>query len=97
MPNPHVVAALAFQCNMLYKQLKTQTIHLAAKESREFDAGTGVVLVPQPNSKVFIHWLTDSGKMRSTFTMTYATQIFEKVKLINGLNEPTDINVIQIG
>lgn len=79
---------------MLYRSLKHQTITLGPKEDQEFDAGLGVVLVPQPNSKIFLHWFTDSGKLRQTYTMTFATQAEGKFKLINGLDKPTSIMAI---
>ena len=97
MLKQHVDADLAFQFNMLYTPLKNNIIQIGPKDSQELDAGLGVVLVPQSNSKVFIHWLTDSGKMRSTYTMTYATRVEGKCKLINGLDTAASIHVIQLG
>jgi hypothetical protein len=81
---------------MLYQPLKNHTIQLGPKDSTELDAQNGVVLVPQSNAKIFLHWLTDSGKMRSTYTMTYATRVEGKVKLINGLDIQTTVHVIQL-
>jgi outer membrane receptor for monomeric catechols len=81
---------------MLYRALKTIMIQLGPKESQDFDAQTGVVFVPQPNSKIYLHWLTESGKLRQTYTMTFATQAEGKLKLINGLDNPTSIQVIQV-
>ena len=82
---------------MLYQPLKYQIIQLGPKEERELDAGAGVVLAPQSSCKVFIHWLTESGKIRQTYTMTYPTRIEGKVKLINGQATAVSINAIQIG
>ena len=79
---------------MLYQALKNYSIQLGSKESVDLDARTGVVLVPQTSSKVFIHWLTDSGKIRSTFTMTYATRVEGKCQLINGFDKVISIQVI---
>jgi hypothetical protein len=81
---------------MLYQALKNNTINLGNKETVEFDAGAGVVFVPQPNSKIYLHWLTDSGKMRQTYTMTFDTKVTGKLKIINGLDNPTSIHVIHI-
>lgn len=92
-----VVVDLVSQYNMLYQSLKNHFITLSPKEEQELDAGLGVVLVPQSGAKVFLHWLTESGKMRSTFTMTYPTRVEGKVKLINGLNVQTAVHVIQLG
>jgi hypothetical protein len=82
---------------MLYRALKNHTIQLGSKETVSFDAQTGVVFVPQSNSKIFLHWLTDSGKLRQTYTMTYPTQVEGNLKVINGLDTPTSILVIQVG
>jgi len=81
---------------MLYKSLKHHNIQLEPKAKVEFDAGDGVILVPPTESKIFIHWLNDKGQLRNTFTMTFDTQITGKVRLINGLDKPATIHVIQI-
>jgi hypothetical protein len=91
-----VVVVVLFQRNMLYQALKNHFITIDPKESQDLDAQNGVVLVPQSGAKVFLHWLTDSGKIRSTYTMTYATRVEGKVKLINGLDTQTSIHVIQL-
>ncbi len=96
MPKPHADVAVPFRCNMLYQALKNYFITLGPQDSAELDAQNGVVLVPQSGAKVFLHWLTDSGKMRSTYTMTYPTRVEGKVKLINGFNVQTAIHVIQL-
>jgi hypothetical protein len=81
---------------MLYQALKNNFITLPPQGSIELDAQNGVVLVPQSGSKIYLHWLTESGKMRSTYTMTYTTRVEGKVKIINGLNSQTSIHVIQL-
>jgi hypothetical protein len=81
---------------MLYRALKNTTINLGSKETVEFDAGEGVVFVPQSNSKIYLHWLTDSGKIRQTYTMTFDTRVTGKLKIINGLDNPTSVHVIQL-
>lgn len=81
---------------MLYQPLKTRIVSLEGKKSQDLDAQTGAVLVPENGSKIFIHWLTDKGQIRSTYTMTYATKIEGKVKLINGSDNPTVIQVIHL-
>jgi hypothetical protein len=96
MPRPPAGAVVLFQLNMLYQALKNCFITLGPKESQDLDAQTGVVLVPQSGAKVFLHWFTDSGKIRSTHTMTYATRVEGKVKLINGLDVQTTVHVIQL-
>ena len=89
-------AAVPFRCNMLYQALKNYFITIGPKDSTELDAQNGVALVPQSGAKVFLHWLTDSGKIRSTYTMTYATRVEGKVKLINGLDVQTTVHVIRL-
>ena len=96
MLKPHADVAVPFRCNMLYQALKNYLITIGPKDSTELDAQNGVVLVPQSGSKVFLHWLTDSGKIRSTYTMTYATRVEGKVKLINGFDVQTTVHVIQL-
>jgi hypothetical protein len=81
---------------MLHRALKNTVINLNSKESVDFDASTGVVFVPQQGSKIFLHWMTDKGNIRSTYTMTYATWVEGKVKLINGLDVQTTVHVIQL-
>jgi hypothetical protein len=81
---------------MLYRALKNHTIQLGPRDSIEFDAGLGVVFVPQPNSKIFLHWLTDSGKLRQTYTMTFATRAEGQLKLINGLDKETTVQIVEL-
>jgi hypothetical protein len=81
---------------MLYRSLKNNTINLNGKETADFDAGTGVVFVPQQGSKIFLHWMTDKGNIRSTYTMTYPTWVEGKLKIINGLGSTSSIHVIHI-
>jgi len=81
---------------MLYRALKTNIIRLGSKESKDFDAQSGVVFVPQSDSKIFLHWLTDSGKLRQTYTMTYPTRVEGTVRVINALEKSTQIQVIHL-
>ena len=81
---------------MLYQPLKTQTIKLAPTETQEYNAGSGVVFVPQPASKIYLHWMA-GDKIRSTFTMTYATRVEGEFKIINGSGKETSIMVIPLG
>jgi hypothetical protein len=81
---------------MLHRALKNTVISLSGKETLEFDAGTGVVFVPQQGSKIFLHWMTDKGNIRSTYTMTYPTWVEGKLKIINGLDATTSVHVIQL-
>ena len=81
---------------MRYTALKHQTLKLEAKAQLDFNANEGVVLVPESDSKVFIHWLNDNNKLLATYTMTFPTQIVGQVKLINALDKQTQIKVIEI-
>jgi hypothetical protein len=79
---------------MKYLALKHKTISLASKGQTEFNAGENTTLVPDENSKVFIHWKTDSGKLASTYTMTFPTRIEGNVTLINALDKPVNIKAV---
>jgi hypothetical protein len=79
---------------MLFKQLHVNTIELGSRAVLDQNFGEGAILVPSPNSKVFLHWLTDKGNIRSTFTMTYATKVEGKVRLTNGLDKEVVIQVL---
>ena len=80
---------------MLYKQVHVDTIKLAPKAQTEQDFGEdGAILLPSANSKIFLHWLTDKGNVKSTFTMTYATKVVSKVRIINALDEDLAIQVL---
>ena len=81
---------------MRYQTLKHSTIKLSAKGESTFDAKDGVVLVPNENSKVFIHWINENGKMTATYTMTFPTRVEGRVTLINGLDQDTTIRIIEI-
>ena len=96
MPKLLAGADLVSQYNMFYKALQNRTIQLVPKETVEFNTESSVVFVPQPKSKIFLHWFTDSGKLRQTYTMTFATRIEGKLKVINGLDSPTTIQVIHL-
>lgn len=79
---------------MKYLALKHKTISLAGKAQMDFDAGDGHTLIPDENSKVFLHWKTDSGKLAATYTMTFPTKIEGKVTMINALDKPVQIRII---
>jgi len=81
---------------MRYKALKHQTLKLEAKAQLEFNANEGVVLVPESDSKIFIHWLNDNNKLLATYTMTFPTQVIGQVRLINALDKQTQIRIIEI-
>ncbi len=79
----------------LYQALHTSSLKLAPKAQIEQDFGEeGAILVPSPNSKAFLHWMTEKGNLRATFTMTYATKVKSKVKIINALDEEMVIQVL---
>jgi len=78
---------------MLYQALKPYSILLESTETRDLDTGTGLVLIPEDNSKVFLHWL-NGDKLRATYTMTAATRVYERVRLINASNRTIEIKVI---
>ena len=70
-------------------------IKLGPKGQIEQDFGDqGAILIPGVKAKAYLHWLTDKGNIRSTFTMTYATKVVSKVKIINALDEDLAIQVL---
>ena len=80
---------------MLYQPIKTHSILLETNETREMDAGSGLLLIPEDNSKVFLHWL-NGDKLRATYTMTKATKVCERVQLINASNRIIEIKVVDL-
>jgi flagellar hook assembly protein FlgD len=81
---------------MKYQALKHHKIRLAAKAESKFDAQSGVVLVPQEGSKVFLHWTNENGKLVNTYTMTFPTKVEGQLKLINGLDKETTVQIIEL-
>jgi hypothetical protein len=82
---------------MRYKALKNNYIKLDANKDTLLDAGDGVILIPEKDAKIYVHWLTDSGKVTATYTVDYATLVTQKVKLINAQSNPVRIHCIEIG
>lgn len=80
---------------MLYQPIKTHSILLETNETREMDAGSGLLLIPEDNSKVFLHWL-NGDKLRATYTMTKATKVCERVQLINASNRIIEIKIVDL-
>lgn len=79
----------------LFKQLHIDTIKLGSRAQIEKDFGDeGAILIPNGKAKIFVHWMTDKGNIRSTWTMTYASKITGKVRLINGLDNEIGIQVL---
>lgn len=79
---------------MKYKALKNQFIKLDTEQF--FDANDGVVMIPEPNKKVYIHWYNDNDKMIATYTLQFSSLITGKVKLINAQQEQIQIHCIQL-
>jgi flagellar hook assembly protein FlgD len=81
---------------MKYQALKHRKIKLANKATSELDAREGVVLVPQDGAKVFIHWTNENGKLVNTYTMTFPTRVSGNLKLINGSDKETTVQIIEL-
>ena len=80
---------------MKYIALKHKTVKLEGKAQTEIDAGEeGLVLVPDEGSKIFLHWKSDSGKLITTYTMTFPTKVEGKFTAINALDKPVQIRTI---
>lgn len=79
---------------MKYIALKHKTVKLEGKAQTEIDAGDGLILVPDEGSKVFLHWKSDTGKLVTTYTMTFPTKVEGKFTAINALDKPVQIKTI---
>ena len=79
---------------MKYIALKHKTVKLEGKAQTEIDAGDGLILVPDEGSKVFLHWKNDSGKLVTTYTMTFPTKVEGSFTAINALDKPVQIRTI---
>lgn len=68
--------------NNRYRTLKNYWVE--ARPKAEIEPGpNGSILIPQPNTRPFLHWLSDSGKLIATHTLEYSTLIHSKVLVIS--------------
>ena len=81
---------------MLYKELNNQILTIPSKGSITIDAGTGVVLIPANNDKIFLNWLTDKGNILATHTLVYSTLVSNKVKLINNQSHEAKVHQVEL-
>lgn len=79
---------------MWFKELPNTQIKLGPKEELELDAGSGKILIPMTESRIFMHWYNDKGKLVNSHQLKYNTLVYQKVKLINP--ESNDVVIIQI-
>ena len=77
---------------MWYNELKSKLINLKPKEEIQVEAGK--VLVPKSNSRFFLHWYNDKGKMVASHQIKHATLVNNTAKLINPEN--FDAVILQI-
>jgi hypothetical protein len=78
---------------MNYRALKNHWIDVAGEV--EFSAGpNGSILIPPSGTKVFLHWTNENGKLISTHTLTYATLVHNRLRLIS--KPPVRIQVIEL-
>lgn len=80
---------------MNYRPLKNYFIKLKPNEEYTMDAAPGTLLVPPLNKRVYVHWLNENGKLVSTYTITYATAVQGKIKIING-NKGEEVDILVI-
>jgi ABC-type uncharacterized transport system permease subunit len=80
---------------MKYQHLKSKTIHLE-KEMFVTASQNGTILIPEKNTKTFLHWLNENGKMTATYTLTSPTLVKDTVKLINGSGKTISIDLIDL-
>jgi hypothetical protein len=76
-----------------YRPLKNYWIEVST-ETRIEPGPNGSILVPPGGSKIFLHWLNDSGKMIATYTLEYATIVHSSAKVIS--KTPVRVHVIDL-
>lgn len=81
---------------MNYRPLKNQFLRLDPSSELLFDAGTGTILIPPTDTKVFLHWTNENGKLINTFTLARSTLVQNKIKIINGSDKAVSIHAIDI-
>lgn len=81
---------------MNYKALNSNHIKLGAHGQLDYDAKEGVVLIPPADTKVFLHWLNENGKMTATYTLTHSTVVYSKIRIINGSANQISIHAITL-
>jgi len=82
---------------MNYRPLKNHYIKISANGQTEYDAGEGVILIPPENSKIFLHWTNEKGKLVTTYTLNYATLVQNKFKIINGTADQIRVHLVEFG
>ena len=80
---------------MKYQALKHRYINID-KETQITASPNGSVLVPEENTKVFLHWLNENGKLLTTYTLSYPTLVQDTVKLLNSSGKTVRIHVIDL-
>lgn len=81
---------------MTYQPLTNYYIKFQKKQSVDFDANTGVVLVPPKNMKLYVQRFNSNGLMTASHEIIYATRISGAVKLVNASPCEVDLHVIQL-
>jgi hypothetical protein len=80
---------------MKYVALKHKTYNLPGKGQVDIDAtANSIILIPEEGSKIYLHWKTESGKLASTYTMSFATKVEGKVTMINALDKATVVKTV---
>lgn len=78
-----------------YRIPNTRYLRLKGNEEIDFDAGLATLFIPQPNSKIYLHWYKDS-KLSSTLTLSQPTIAERELKIINGDSSNTSLQVIKL-
>jgi hypothetical protein len=79
---------------MWYKELPNLTIKLQPKQEVELDLGEGKILIPTTDTRIFLHWYNEKGKLINSHQLKYSTLVRHKVKLVNPENK--DAVILQI-
>jgi hypothetical protein len=80
---------------MKYSALKNR--YVTIEKELVITAGpNGSVLIPDSNTKLFLHWLNENGKMVATYTLTFPTMVHDTLKLINSSSNSVRVHMIDL-
>lgn len=78
-----------------YRIPNTRYLRLKGNEELDFDAGISTLLIPPPQSKIFVHWYKEN-KLVSTITLSQPILVENNLKLINGDSSNVSVTAIKI-
>ena len=78
-----------------YQIPNSRFIRISPNEEIVINIDTETLFIPQPKSKIYLHWYKES-KLISTLTLSQPTIVYENVKMINGDNTRSSIQLIKL-